>query len=222
MPYNIDLHCHTSASPDGSLNEKDFKRAFDNGRLDVVAVTDHDTIEGAQQLQETFGRDRIIVGEEISTSQGEIIGLYLSELVKKGMTAVETVAAIKKQGGVVYIPHPFEKGRSGVTMAVLDQIMDDVDIIEVVNGRSFSAKARKEAVVKSRVHNLAPAASSDAHGRIGWGRVYTVIPEMPNPDKPQSLVELLHRGVPNGNLNGVVSYAYPKRNRWSRKAGLRP
>lgn len=206
--HRIDFHCHSLVSADGSLHETDIKRMLDDG-LDSIAITDHDRIDEAVRLQEILG-DSIIIGEEISTTDGEIIALYIQEVIKPNMSAIETVDAIKQQNGIVYIPHPFEKVRRGLNLEVLNSIASRVDIIETINGRSFSSKAREQAVIWARKHDVAMAAASDAHGRYGWGRVYSVLSEKPNKN---TLTDLMIDAKLHGKSNGYVSYLYPKLNR---------
>lgn len=213
MAHNVDFHMHTHLSPDGSLHEHDISRALEAGVLHTVAITDHDAIDEALHLQSVFG-DRIIVGEEITTSEGEIIGLYLSKLVQRGMSAVKTVEAIREQNGLVYIPHPFEKARKGLSETTLNSIASDVDIIEVRNGRSFSSRARLKAATWAEQNIVAQAASSDAHGFHGWGRVFTELSEPPTRD---TLVELIGSATLHGNLNGILAYGYPKLNRFRKR-----
>lgn len=207
MPkLRIDLHCHSAASPDSLLTARQIGRVLGRGRLDVIAITDHDRIDGALALQAQFG-ERIIVGEEITTQQGEIIGLFLQQRITPGMTAADTVEAIQRQCGLVYIPHPFETVRKGLTLGALDTIVQHVDIIETQNGRSFSRKARLAAGRYAQEHGLATAAASDAHGAWGWGRVYSVVAAHPT---PETLANLLCRGSQTRRTNGIVSYGYPK------------
>jgi len=168
MPYAIDLHTHSAASPDGSLSLEDYRTILQQGRLQCIAVTDHNTIEMAQQLQAALG-ECIIVGEEITTTEGEIIGLYLTETIPPMMTPTETVQAIEAQGGLVYIPHPFETVRKGVTAETLQTIANNVDIMEVHNGRAIFQNYSEHAMAWARTHNTPGAASSDAHGKAGWG-----------------------------------------------------
>ncbi len=134
MKIKIDFHTHSVVSPDGALTEAHYQKMLQTG-LDCVAITDHNTTAFAQKLHKKLG-DQIIVGEEITTTQGEIIGLYLTDDVPAGLTGLETVKVIKKQRGLVYIPHPFETVRKGITQEVLDKIADFVDIIETNNGRA--------------------------------------------------------------------------------------
>lgn len=134
--YKVDFHTHSTASPDGSIKAAQYKQLLDSGRLDAIAVTDHNRIDFALALQQELG-SKIIVGEEIMTTEGEIIGLFLKELVPAKLSPLETVQAIKKQGGLVYIPHPFETVRKGLQAKSLAAITDYIDIMEVYNGRAM-------------------------------------------------------------------------------------
>ena len=209
----IDLHTHSVASPDGSLSEVHYHKMLESGRLDFIAVTDHNTISFAQKLHAKLG-DKIIVGEEVTTLDGEIIGLYLKKVVKPGMNAAETVAAIKEQGGLVYVPHPFETVRQGIRAEVLDAIAAHVDIIEVKNGRAVFQDKSKQAEAWSAARGVPGAASSDAHGWHGWGRTYSIIKSAPT---RAALVELLSAAERQTGRPSVRSVLYPKLNRIRRR-----
>lgn len=209
----IDLHTHSVASPDGSLTEFDYHKMLQAGRLDYIAVTDHNTISFAQELQKELG-DKIIVGEEITTLDGEIIGLYLKSVVKAGMSAVDTAAEIKKQGGLVYIPHPFETVRKGISLETLNSIVDHVDIIETRNGRAVFQNKGKHAETWASKYDAPGAASSDSHGWHGWGRTYSVIEAAPT---GSTLAKLLSKATYKVGLPGLRGVLYPKLNRIRRR-----
>lgn len=211
--HKIDLHTHSVASPDGSLNEGDYRKMFDVGRLDCIAVTDHNTIAFARELHAKLG-ERIIVGEEVTTLDGEIIGLYLTKLVKPGMSAADTVAAIKEQGGLVCVPHPFETVRKGVSIMTLNVIAEQVDIIEVRNGRAVFQNKSKQAEAWAAKHHVTGVASSDAHGWHGWGRTYAMVSELPTRD---TLLKLLANATYKVGLPGIRGVLYPKLNRIRRR-----
>lgn len=207
--YKVDLHTHSVASPDGALAPKHYRQALEQRRLDCIAVTDHNTIALAKELQAELG-EKIIVGEEITTNEGEIIGLYLTEAVPAKLSAAETIKRIRKQGGLVYIPHPFETVRKGISAAALQKIAKDVDIIEVHNGRAVFQNRSPQAVAWAGEHGVPGAASSDAHGISGWARTYTMLGAMPT---QQNLTKLLAAASYQRGFPGVRGILYPKFNR---------
>lgn len=215
--YKIDLHTHSIASPDGGTTAEQYERVIRSRTLDVIAITDHNRIDFALDMQQRLP-DSIIVGEEIMTTAGEIIGLYLTELIPPHLTPQKTIKAIKDQGGIVYIPHPFETVRKGLHPAVLDELVDDVDIIEICNGRAFFQNKSEQAVVWTRLNNKIGAASSDAHGFQGLGATYTTVNTMPT---KETLLDLMKNGVPMTGRPSVRALLYPKLNRLRKKAKKR-
>ncbi len=187
---NLDLHTHSIASPDGSLNERHYRRYFDQRLLDVIAITDHNRIDYALKLAETFGQ-HVIVGEEIMTSQGELVGLYLTKPVAPQQTAAATVAAIKAQGGLVYVPHPFETRRHSLSRETLDSIIKDVDIIETHNGRAWTDNS-PVIIEYAALYAKPQAASSDAHSPSGLGKTHMQVANWPTPQTLSKLVDDAH------------------------------
>jgi predicted metal-dependent phosphoesterase TrpH len=214
---NIDLHTHSVASPDGGLNAADYRRMLANGHFACVAITDHNTTVFAEELYAELGRG-IIVGEEITTTQGEIIGLYLKRTVPGGISLVKAVQSIKEQGGLVYVPHPFETRRKGLSLEALATIAGDVDIVETHNGRAVFQNRSKQARSWAAEHDLPGASSSDAHGLVGWGRTYSVLAAPPT---RQSLVHLLHSAQHKSGSPGLRGVLYPKYNRLRKKGASR-
>jgi len=137
--------------------------------LSPVFLTDHDGIDGARSLVEA-GK-AAIVGEEILTPEGELIGLFLKELVPAGLSPEETVAAIKDQGGLVYLEHPYDTGRRHLREGAIERIADQVDIVEVFNGRSQAEVNRRAEDLRSTL-GVAAGAGSDAHTLREIGSVY--------------------------------------------------
>lgn len=129
-------------------------------------------------MQKKLG-DKIIIGEEITTTDGEIIGLFLEETIPAGLTAVETVKQIRLQGGLVYIPHPFETFRKGIQLSVLESIKEEVAIVEVFNGRGVLRGKARQAAAFVNLHKKSAAASSDAHGVQGMGYTYSLVNTFP-------------------------------------------
>lgn len=207
--YKIDLHTHSYGSPDGGLRLRHYQRVLDEGLLDFIAITDHNRIDIAQEIQAVLGH-QIIVGEEITTTAGEIIGLYLTQEVPAGLTPQETIARITAQKGLVYIPHPFETVRKGIPEHVLKKIAKDVDILEVHNGRAVFQNHSNRANRWVKDNNRVGASSSDAHGFRGWGKTYSCIEEKPT---RENLVTLLSEASYAVHAPGVIGLLYPKLNR---------
>lgn len=207
--YKVDLHTHSYASADGSLQLVDYEHMIESGGLDYIAITDHNRIDFAVEAYARLG-EVIIVGEEITTSQGEIVGLFLREAVPAGLSLGEAAERIHAQGGLVYIPHPFETVRSGVSQAALDAIADEVDIVELYNGRALFQNRGDQAEVWARSHALPGAASSDAHGFVGWGNTYSEVERVPHPD---TLKQVLQAARHHKRSVGMRGSLYPKLNR---------
>lgn len=218
----IDLHTHSVASPDGALTEADYRHMLETERLDYIAVTDHNTTDFALELKKNLtavspalGR-RIIVGEEIRTAKGEIIGLYLKETVPMMMSPEETIKAIRQQGGLVCIPHPFENVRRGMQAASLEPIAKKVDMIEVHNGRAVFQNKSKAAYAWAERHRVAGVANSDCHATPGWGRTYTIVAGTPT---RANLMQLLQTAGFRVGFPGVKAVLYPKFNRFKKQYG---
>jgi predicted metal-dependent phosphoesterase TrpH len=209
MICTIDLHTHSIASPDGGLRLADYASMLADGTLDYIAITDHDRIDFAREARSKLG-DGIIVGEEIKTVEGELVGLFLKETVPAGKTALETAELIHAQGGLVYVPHPFETVRSGITDAGLYKIAAQVDIVEVYNGRAVFQNRSNLAEQWAEQYKKPGASSSDAHGPSGWGRTYSQIGAVPT---AKTLVKELRHARYRKELVGLTGILYPKLNR---------
>ena len=161
-----DLHLHTSWSSDCSVEVEDVLDHAEARGLGAIAVTDHNVFGGALEAVE-LARDRdliVIPGEEVKTDgQGEVIGLFLSEEIPRGMSFGDTVAAIKAQGGLVYLPHPFDRLHSIPDSATLRRHLAEIDVFEVYNARLLFEGYNDEALRFARKYNLTMGAGSDAH-----------------------------------------------------------
>lgn len=211
--YKIDLHTHSTSSPDGGISRGQYRQLLHDSSVNYIAVTDHNEIRFAQLLKQEFG-ERIIVGEEIMTTAGEIIGLYLETAIAPGQSAIETAKQIKAQGGLVYIPHPFETVRKGIRSDALDDLVEYVDIVEVYNGRAWLQQRSAQAVLWARLNAKISAASSDAHGIHGVGRTFTHISAAPTAD---TLVQLLSTATVHPGKPTLRSLLYPKYHRLRKK-----
>lgn len=227
----IDLHCHSEASPDCSTPLVLFPARCRERGVRIQAITDHNVIWGAKKLQELVEEERIkkagapltiIVGEEVSTTQGEIIGLFLREPVAAGMSPKETVIAIKEQGGLVLLPHGFDPlKRWRLQPAALETVADRIDIVETFNARISQLRWNQAAVDWSRLHNLPMSAGSDAHTLADIGSAWVEVP-VQSIQTPQDLLRALQSGVPVGEwTHPVIAFAYKLWDRSLRRLGLR-
>jgi predicted metal-dependent phosphoesterase TrpH len=167
-----DLHMHTNWSHDCTVDPADLIMYAEANGLGAIAVTDHNVIGGALETVELArGRDLIVIpGEEIKTDgQGEVIGLFLREEIPRGMSFADTVAAIKEQDALVYLPHPFDRMHSIPEPATLQRHLADIDVFEVYNARLLFEAYNEEALRFARKYNLTPGAGSDAHVLQGVG-----------------------------------------------------
>jgi glycosyltransferase involved in cell wall biosynthesis len=188
---DVDLHMHTDHSSDCATPvEVLLATARDQG-LGAIAVTDHNEISGALEAAKKaadYGV-KVIVGEEVKTaSQGEVIGLFLRERIPRGMTLAETVAEIRRQGGVVYVPHPFDRMHSVPDYEHLLDIVEDIDAIEVYNPRVAIASFNEEAARFAAKYRIPAGAGSDAHVAPGLGSVRV---RMADFDGPEEFLEAL-------------------------------
>ena len=205
----VDLHTHSIASPDGAITAEEYASILRNKKLDYIAVTDHDRIDFALHLHQKIG-PQIIVGQEITTSQGELIGLFLTRPVQTGLSARDTALAIKAQHGLVYVPHPFETVRKGIDKGSLEGIAGLVDIVEGYNGRAFFQNKGPQAATWAKLHNKPIASSSDAHGVRGLHSCFVEIAEAPT---AKNLAKQLLTGLPHMSRPPMLSLLYPKVNR---------
>jgi hypothetical protein len=188
---DVDLHMHTDHSGD-CVTPVDVLLATARERgLGAIAVTDHNVIGGALAARakaEEYGV-KVIVGEEVKTAdQGEVIGLFISEQIARGMTLEETIAEIRRQGGLVYVPHPFDRLHSVPDYEHLLRVVDDIDAIEVFNPRIAIPAFNEEAVRFAAKYRIPGGAGTDAHVAQGLGAVRI---RMHDFDGPEEFLESL-------------------------------
>src|SRR5688572_15827618 len=172
----IDLHCHTSASFDCLARPGDVVKAAAARGLTHLVVTDHDRIDGALAARDLAPAGlTVIVGEEVKTADGDLVAAFLLYSIPPGLSAAETVTAIREQGGLVGIPHPFDRLRGArLSEARLATLASLVDWIEVHNARLVGG-GNERAAEFAREHGLAGAAASDAHSTLEVGVAYTAV-----------------------------------------------
>ncbi len=213
MSYKIDLHTHSIISYDGGITADQYARLLEKGVLDVIAITDHNETSLALDLAKKFG-EKIIVGEEISTREGDLIGLFLQKTIPRNLTALESAKLIHEQRGIVYIPHPFEISRKGLQIDALQTIIEDIDITEVFNARGKGRDESSQALAFAQKYAKVMAAASDAHCHQGIGSSFSIISEIPT---NKSLINLLAKGELHKQFAPAYTYLYPAINKIKHK-----
>jgi hypothetical protein len=192
---DVDLHMHTDHSGDCETPVEVLLATAKEVGLGAIAVTDHNEISGALEAREKANESgahpplKVIVGEEVKTAeQGEVIGLFIEEKIPRGMSMAETVAEIKRQGGLVYVPHPFDRMHAVPDYEHLPEILDDIDAIEVFNPRVAIGAFNEEAVRFAAKYRIVAGAGSDSHVAQGLGSVRI---RMRDFDGPQEFLQSL-------------------------------
>jgi predicted metal-dependent phosphoesterase TrpH/glycosyltransferase involved in cell wall biosynthesis len=188
---DVDLHMHTDHSHDCATPVEVLLATAREQGLGAIAVTDHNVITGALEAREKaaeFGV-KVIVAEEVKTAdQGEVIGLFIEEQIPRGLTLAETIAEIKRQGGLVYVPHPFDRMHAVPDYEHLLGIVDDIDAIEIYNPRVAIGSFNEEAERFAAKYRIVAGAGSDSHVAQGLGSVRVRVPDF---DGPEEFLEAL-------------------------------
>jgi predicted metal-dependent phosphoesterase TrpH/glycosyltransferase involved in cell wall biosynthesis len=187
---HVDLHMHTDHSPDCATPVDVLISSAERAGLGAIAVTDHNEISGALEARDRAdGRVKVIVGEEVKTAdQGEVIGLFIEEKIPRGMSLEETIAEIRRQGGLVYVPHPFDRMHSVPDYEHLLTVLDQIDAIEVFNPRVAFSSFNEEAARFAAKYRIVAGAGSDSHVAQGLGSVKI---KMRDFDGPEEFLESL-------------------------------
>jgi glycosyltransferase involved in cell wall biosynthesis len=186
---DVDLHMHTDHSYDCATPVEVLLAEAKARGLGAIAVTDHNEVSGALEAAGKAHGIKVIVGEEVKTAeQGEVIGLFINEKIAKGMTLQATIAEIKRQGGLVYVPHPFDRMHSVPDYEHLLAVLADVDALEVFNPRIAIPEFNEEAVRFAAKYRMTAGAGSDAHVPQGLGSVRI---RMRDFDGPEEFLESL-------------------------------
>lgn len=187
----VDLHCHTRASFDSLASPSAVVRAASARGLTHLVVSDHDRIDGALEARASAPEGlTVIVGEEIRTLEGDLIAAFVDSAVPPGLPAIEAIAAVRAQGGLVGLPHPFDRFRGSMGRGeALAAIAPLVDWVEVHNARVVGGDANERAVTFATDHGLPGVAVSDAHSVAEVGVAYTILSG--DPSTPAGLLAAL-------------------------------
>jgi predicted metal-dependent phosphoesterase TrpH/glycosyltransferase involved in cell wall biosynthesis len=186
---HVDLHMHTDHSPDCATPVGTLLDTAKGVGLGAIAITDHNEISGALEARERANGIKVIVAEEVKTAdQGEVIGLFIEEKIPRGMTLQETIAEIRRQGGLVYVPHPFDRMHAVPDYEHLLDVVEDIDAIEVFNPRVAFSAFNEEAARFAAKYRIVAGAGSDSHVAQGLGSVKI---RMRDFDGPEEFIESL-------------------------------
>ena len=202
----VDLHSHTMWSGDSTTTPEELHDAVVASGLDVLCVTDHNAINGAVQMTNHLPC-RVIIGEELKTHMGEIIGLFLTERIPAGVQPEQAAQLIRDQHGLVYIPHPFDPMRRNLAESAMRGLAELglIDAVEVLNAKTSLASLNAKAVAFAEEYDLAAGAGSDAHVPHALGAAYV---EMLDFDGPTEFLANLRTAQ-------VVGHFWDKARAWT-------
>jgi len=192
----VDMHLHTMWSGDATTTPDELAAAVEAAGLDVVCITDHSTVAGALALVRSGELPcQVVVGQESRTWDGELIGLFLSARVPAGLRPEEFCAAVRAQGGLVYVPHPFDPMRHCMKPDALERLVGEglIDCVEGLNAKTSLPSLNEAAVRFAESHGLAVGAGSDAHVPAAVGAAYVEVPAF-DVASPASLLAALRSG----------------------------
>jgi predicted metal-dependent phosphoesterase TrpH len=196
----VDFHCHTSYSKDGITSLETLLATCQRKNIDRVVVTDHNTIQGAL-LARQMDPDRVIVGEEIMTNAGELLAIFVSAEVPRGLAPQEAIEFLREQDAFISVSHPFDALRSGHwEPADLLSILPQIDAIETFNARCLWPGFNRQALAFARQHGLAGTIGSDAHTAFEIGRATLRLPDFHD---PKSLRAAIRQGQRQGGLSSA-------------------
>lgn len=203
----VDLHMHTLGSGDCLVKVERLLKHCRRIGLDKIAITDHNSIEQAQ-MANAMAPDRVIVGEEIETTQGEMLGYFLTEWVPPGLTPMETITRLREQNAVISVAHPFDRQRSSRwSNDQLMEILPHIDAIETFNARCLVSKPNNLAAEFAREHSLLETAGSDAHSIFEVGRAGLELPDFADRD---GFIAALNKAKVVGKLSPAYVHLFSR------------
>lgn len=171
--WNVELHCHTWRSKDSLASPRSLLAACRRKGIHRLAVTDHNTLRGALESA-ALAPDLFIVGEEILTTEGELLGYFMTEEIPAGLTPQATIDLLRRQGAVISVSHPYDYARQGAWREdILRPLLPQLDALEAFNARTYSAGPNAQAAELARQAGLPGLAGSDAHAAFEIGRGLT-------------------------------------------------
>lgn len=216
--WNVELHSHTHWSKDCIVRFEAIRAVCQRRGIDRIAITDHNTADGALAMQR-LAPDLVIVGEEIMTTEGEILGYFMKESVPPGLTPEETIRRLRDQGAVISVSHPFDRLRKGAwEEASLRRIIDQVDAIEIFNARCIYRDDNVRAVTFASEIGILGTVGSDAHSRPEYGRALQIMAPFSD---AETFLESLRAGQSTQRYSGWLVHFNSKTAKWLKKLGIR-
>jgi predicted metal-dependent phosphoesterase TrpH len=189
----VEFHCHTVYSKDSLTTPKQLVTACHRKGIDIVIVTDHNSIAGARAAQ-ALDPELVIVGEEIMTTRGEILAAFVTEEIPAGLSPQETIRRLKEQRAFISVSHPFDIYRGGHwEEADLLEILPEVDAIEVFNSRCWSPEFNRQAQMFAEEHGIPGTVGSDAHAPFELGRSVLLLEQFQGSDGMRAVIR---KGIP--------------------------
>lgn len=218
--WNVDLHNHTLWSKDCVTSFDTILKLCDRRDIDRIAITDHNTAQGALALQK-IAPERVIVGEEIMTTQGEILAYFVRETIPAGLTPEETISRLRDQGAVISVSHPFDRLRKGAWQEQdLRRIVGAVDAVEIFNARCIYREDNDRAMQFAQEYQVSGTVGSDAHVGQEYGRA--MMQMRPFANDPEDFLDALHTASYITRLSPVFVHLGSKVAKWQKKLGLKP
>lgn len=210
----VEFHLHTSFSRDSRMSVDTVIRSCLQHGINCLFVTDHDQIDGVKEVQ-ARAPFPVYLAEEITTSEGEMIDYFLRDRVAPHQTPEETIRQIRAQGGLVSIPHPFDRLRHArMPLTALSRILDHVDMLEVFNARNVFPSDDAQALAYAREHNKRMIVASDAHSRWEVGRSFVELPDFVD---AQGLLASLQHSTLHKRRSFFAVHAITKWNKATKK-----
>jgi predicted metal-dependent phosphoesterase TrpH len=212
--FRVEFHCHSRYSKDCLTSPKTLLETCRRKKIDRVVITDHNTIAGARHTWE-MDPERVIVGEEINTLEGELLCAYVKEEVPAGLPALEAIDLLRGQGAFVSVSHPFDRMRKGHwDLPDLLEIASLVDAIETFNSRCFLPEYNRKAADFAKQHGLLGTVGSDAHTAFEVGQAVMSLPTF---DDPAGLIEALRQARHETRLSGFWVHLASRYAVWRKK-----
>jgi predicted metal-dependent phosphoesterase TrpH len=213
----IDLHCHTCYSGDSLTRLDGLLRWMDRRQLDMVAITDHNTVEGARDFCRK-APDRFLMGEEIRTTEGEVLALFVEEHIPPDLSLQETLHRVHAQDGLVGASHPLDRFRDeAMGREVLETVRSQLDFVEVLNARVIAPGDNRMARELAVRWGLALSAGSDGHATFEVGRAYV---EMPRFEGRHDFLDCLALAQIGGGVSSPMVHFVSTYAKWRKRLGV--